>query len=100
MNGGNLTKVEELRVRILEVLNAEGKSLIADSTPPCLPPTRAIAWEHAGASIARPKPRTIWSYAVTKALAVALNPIPAVDVLGGTAVDATMVVTLGRIAPA
>jgi uncharacterized protein (DUF697 family) len=41
--------------------------------------------------------QTIWGYAVTKSLAVALNPLPAVDVLGGTAVDAAMVVNLGRI---
>ena len=32
-----------------------------------------------------------------KSLAVALNPVPAIDVFGGTAVDATMVVTLGRV---
>ena len=40
---------------------------------------------------------TIWSYAVMKSLAVALNPGAVIDVLGGTAVDVTMVVTLGKI---
>jgi uncharacterized protein (DUF697 family) len=40
---------------------------------------------------------TIWSFAVMKALGVALNPYPVADVLGGTVCDATMVVTLGRI---
>jgi len=40
---------------------------------------------------------TIWSFAVMKALGVALNPYPVADVLGGTICDATMVVTLGRI---
>ena len=41
--------------------------------------------------------RMIWNYAVTKSLAVALNPIPAVDVLGGSAIDATMVASLGKL---
>src|SRR5436189_1470937 len=40
---------------------------------------------------------TIWSFAVMKALGVALNPYPVADVLGGTVCDVTMVVTLGRI---
>jgi small GTP-binding protein len=40
---------------------------------------------------------TIWSYAVMKSLAVALNPAAVIDVVGGTAVDVTMVVTLGKI---
>jgi uncharacterized protein (DUF697 family) len=40
---------------------------------------------------------TIWSFAVMKALGVALTPYPVADVLGGTVCDATMVVTLGRI---
>ena len=40
---------------------------------------------------------TIWSYAVMKSLAVALNPSPMLDVIGGSAVDAAMVVTLGKV---
>ena len=40
---------------------------------------------------------TIWSYATMKAVAVAVNPVPAADVLGGTAVDVAMVATLARV---
>ncbi len=40
---------------------------------------------------------TIGSFAAVKALAVAVNPIPVADVIGGSAVDATMVVTLAHI---
>lgn len=90
-------QVSELRERILEVLNTEGKSLIALNAvmfaadkSDRMAALRVRLRESAAA-------RVIWSYAVTKSLAVALNPLPAVDVLGGSAVDATMVVTLGRI---
>jgi len=41
--------------------------------------------------------RTIWSYAVVKSVAVAINNVPVADVLGGSAVDVTMVVTLAHI---
>ena len=41
--------------------------------------------------------QTIGSFAAVKALAVALNPFPVADVLGGSAVDVTMVVTLAHI---
>ena len=40
---------------------------------------------------------TIWSYAAMKAVAVAVTPLPAIDVLGASAVDATMVVTLAHV---
>jgi uncharacterized protein (DUF697 family) len=40
---------------------------------------------------------TIWSFAVLKSIGVASNPFAVADVLGGTAVDAVMVVTLGKV---
>jgi small GTP-binding protein len=90
-------QIESLRLRIREVLEAEGKSLIA------LNAAMFAADKSDRMATLRVRLRedraakTIWSYAVSKSLAVALNPIPALDVLGGTAVDATMVVALGRI---
>ena len=90
-------KVEDLRARIIEVLDAEGKSLIALNAAMFaadksdrMGALRVQMRESKAAS-------TIWSYAVMKSLAVALNPGAVLDVLGGTAVDATMVVNLGRI---
>jgi len=90
-------QIEALRQRILEVLTAEGKSLIALNAvmfaadrSDRMAAMRVRLRESEAAKV-------IWSYAVTKSLAVALNPLPAVDVLGGSAVDVTMVVVLGRI---
>ena len=40
---------------------------------------------------------TVWSYAVTKAIAVALNPVPVADILGGSTVDVAMVATLAKV---
>jgi len=90
-------KIDELRERILEVLAAEGKSLIALNAAMFAADksdrmgAMRVKYREAAAS------KVIWSYAATKSLAVALNPLPAIDVLGGSAIDASMVVVLGRI---
>ncbi len=39
----------------------------------------------------------IWTMAATKAMVVALNPVPVFDVLGGLAIDTLMVVTLSKV---
>ena len=41
--------------------------------------------------------QVIWTMCGTKALVVAVNPVPVVDVLGGLATDALMIVTLSRV---
>jgi len=89
--------VENLRARILDVLDAEGKGLVALNAAMYV----ADKSDRMGALRVRMRNEkataTIWSYAVMKSLAVALNPSAVLDVLGGTAVDVTMVVTLGKI---
>ena len=90
-------QVDDLRVRILEILESEGKSLLvlnalmfaADKSDRMVA-LRVRCRESAASDL-------IWKYAVMKSLAVALNPVPAADVVGGTAVDVTMVVNLGRV---
>lgn len=89
--------VEALRIRLLEVLHREGKALLAlnaamyaaDKSDRMAALRVQMRSERAVA--------TIWGYAVTKAVAVAVNPVPAADVLGGSVVDVTMVVTLARV---
>lgn len=90
-------KVDEVRAAIVELLAADGKALVAlnaaifaaDKTDR-MNALRVRFREEESA-------RVIWSFAATKSLAVALNPVAVADVLGGVAVDAAMIVTLGRI---
>jgi small GTP-binding protein len=90
-------QVDEVRARIVELLAAEGKALIAlnaaifaaDKSDRMAALRVRFREEEAA--------RVIWSFAATKALVVAYNPVAVADVLGGIAVDATMVVTLGRL---
>ncbi len=89
--------VEPLRRRIFEVLEAEGKALVALNT--------LLAAGDAHASIVAYKlkaredvaDRMIWNFAIAKGAAVALNPIPVADMAGGLAVDVAMIVALSRV---
>jgi small GTP-binding protein len=90
-------QVEALKARILEVLEREGKALVALNA--------AMYAADKSDRIAALKVRMrdeqataiIWSYAAMKSIGVALTPLPVVDVVGGSAVDATMVVTLAHV---
>lgn len=92
-----LPKIEHLRMRILEVLEHEGQALVALNA--------AMYAADRSDKIAAMRIRmredyaqmTIWTYAGMKSVAVALNPVAVVDVLGGSAIDVAMVVTLAEV---
>lgn len=89
--------IEPLRQRILEVLEAEGKHLVAMNTLLAAADlheeivARKVALRDDAAQ------RLIWNFAIAKGAAVALNPIPVADMAGGLAVDIAMVVSLSRL---
>ena len=90
-------RVDDLKVRILEVLENDGLALLAlNAAMYAADKADRIASLRVRLR-ARRADQTIWSYAALKSIAVALNPIPAADVLGGSVVDASMVVTLAHI---
>ena len=89
--------VQALKGRILEVLEQDGLALLAlNGAMYAADKTDRIAKLRVELRD-RQANQTIWSFASFKALAVAANPAPVLDVLGGTAVDASMVVTLPPI---
>lgn len=89
--------VEQLKIRILEVLDREGKALIAlnaslyaaDTSDRLASVKVRLRDKHAN--------RAIWTFVLAKAIAVATNPAPILDVGGGLIVDTSMVATLGDI---
>jgi small GTP-binding protein len=89
--------VTELKERILRVLEREGLALIAiNAALYTADKTDRIATLRVQLRQTRAN-QLIWSYAGLKAIAVGLNPIAVLDVLGGVAVDASMIVTLANI---
>jgi small GTP-binding protein len=89
--------VVQLKARILELLAAEGKELLTlNAAMYAADKTDRIAAIRVELRDRRAR-QVIGSYAGLKAVAVALNPVAVADVLGGSAVDVTMVVTLAHI---
>ena len=89
--------VDELKARILEVLEREGLALLA------LNAAMYAADKSDRVAAVRVRLRNeaanqiIWKYALLKALAVAGNPVPVADTVGGAGADAAMVYHLGKI---
>jgi GTPase len=90
-------RVDDLKRRILEVLEQEGRVLVAlnaalfaASTSDKLVSTKLRMRE-------RPASDLILRFAVAKGVAVAVNPIPVADVASGLAIDVTMILALSRL---
>jgi small GTP-binding protein len=90
-------QIDELKATILKILNREGQSLLALNA---LIQARDAASTIAEKSIDLRQKQAedlIWQYTKYKALAVALNPIALLDVLGGTVADLALIRSLARL---
>lgn len=90
-------QTEELRQKILEILNREGRSLLALNA--------LFQAKQASESLAKKTlelryteaEEIVWNYAKYKALAVSLNPIALLDVGGGIIADLALIRALARL---
>ncbi|NEP41221.1 MAG: YcjF family protein, partial [Okeania sp. SIO2H7] len=90
-------QIEELRNKLLEIVSREGRSLLALNA---LVQARDAETALASKTIELRRSQgedLIWQYAVYKALAVALNPIAVLDVLGATVADLALIRSLARL---
>lgn len=89
--------IEALRTRLTAIIEREGKTLAALNAG--LFAGRVT--DAVGARIAQARrelaDRVIRQYCIAKAVAVALNPIPVADLLAAGALDAALVMHLGRV---
>ncbi len=90
-------QIDELKQTILKILNREGRSLLALNA--------LIQARDAESSIAQKTidlrqqqaENLIWQFTKYKALAVGLNPIAFLDILGGTVADLALIRSLSRL---
>lgn len=90
-------QVEAVKLKILEILHREGKSLVALNT--------MLYTNEVNDQLVQRKfeirddnaNQVIWNSVMTKSIAVAVNPIMMVDLLSGAAVDVAMIVALSRL---
>ncbi|MBW4554132.1 MAG: DUF697 domain-containing protein [Aphanocapsa sp. GSE-SYN-MK-11-07L] len=90
-------QVEELKLKILEILHREGKALVALNTMLYADDVneqlvqRKMLIRNSSAN------QIIWKGAITKALAIALNPVTVVDILSSLVIDIVTISTLSRL---
>lgn len=89
--------IEPLKARILEVLEREGKALVALNALLYAGDLHAEIVAHKLRIREDAANRLIWRFALIKGGVVALNPVPVADMAGGLAVDITMIVALSRL---
>ncbi|MBK4730389.1 GTP-binding protein [Oxynema sp. CENA135] len=90
-------QVDALKLKILEILDREGKSLVALNTLLYAGTVNEQIVERKMQIRDRSANRIIWNAVMTKALAIALNPLTVVDVLSGAAIDVATILTLSRL---
>jgi hypothetical protein len=90
-------QIQDLKLKILEILHREGKSLVAlntmlyagDVNEQLVKRKMTIREESAN--------QIIWKAVMTKAVAIALNPVTVLDILTATVIDVVMILTLSKL---
>ncbi len=90
-------QIDDLKETILKILNREGRSLLAlNALIQARDAQEAIAQKTLDFRQQQAED-LIWQYTKYKALAVALNPIAFLDILGGTVADLALIRSLARL---
>lgn len=90
-------QVAELESKILQILHQEGKSLVALNSMLSAARLQEQVIDYKMSSRERQADDWIWQAVMTKAVAVALNPIAALDLLGGAVIDISVILNLSKI---
>ncbi|MCG6135097.1 MAG: GTP-binding protein [Nostoc sp. LLA-1] len=90
-------QIEELKLKILEILHREGKALVAlntmlyaDNVNEQLVERKLIIREQNANQL-------IWKAVMTKAIAIALNPVTVVDILSSVVIDISLILGLSKL---
>ncbi len=92
-----LPQVEELKAKILQILDREGKSLLALNTMLYAGTVQEQIVQRKLTLRDEKANQLIWQSAVTKAVATALNPVTVLDMVSGGVIDVAMILALSRL---
>jgi small GTP-binding protein len=90
-------QIDELKQTILNILNREGRSLLALNALLQARDAEAVIADKTIELRDKEAEDLIWQFTKYKALAVALNPIAFLDVVGGTMADLALIRSLARL---
>jgi len=90
-------QVEGLRLKILEILHREGKSLVALNTMLCASESNQQLVERKMTIREEAAERLIYRGVMAKAGAIAFNPVTAIDLFTGAIIDIATILSLSRL---
>jgi GTPase SAR1 family protein len=90
-------QIEDLKLKILEILHREGKALVALNTMLFADDVNERIVERKIEIRDQSANRIIWNSVMTKAVAIALNPLTVVDIVSSAVVDVAMILSLSRL---
>jgi GTP-binding protein Era len=90
-------QVDDLKLKILEVLHREGKALVALNTMLYAGNLNERLVQRKMAIRDRAANQVIWNGVMTKAVAIALNPLTVLDLLSGAVIDIALIITLSKL---
>jgi GTPase len=92
-----LPDITALKLKILDILNRDGTALVALNTLLYADDVNTQVVQRKLDIRDRSAEDMIWNAAMAKAIAVAVNPMTALDMLGGAIVDISMIIILSRL---
>lgn len=90
-------QVGELKQKLLAILNREGKSLLALNALRQAQTAEATIARKTTSLLQSAADDLIWQFTQWKSIAIAINPIAVLDLLGGAAADLIMIRSLARL---
>ncbi|MBD1855648.1 MULTISPECIES: GTP-binding protein [Leptolyngbya] len=90
-------QVQDLKLKILEVLHREGKSLVALNSMLFADQINDRLLQRKLDIREQTANRTIWNGVMTKAIATAVNPVMVLDLISSAAIDVAMIMSLSKL---
>ncbi|QZZ18627.1 GTP-binding protein [Leptothermofonsia sichuanensis E412] len=90
-------QIADLKLKILEILHREGKSLVALNSMLYADEANERLVERKMEIRDQSANRIIWNGVMTKAVAIALNPVTVVDILSSAVIDIVMILSLSKL---
>ena len=90
-------QIEELKLKILEILQREGKDLVALNTMLYADNLNEQLVQRKLAIRDLAANQLIWQAVIAKAVAIALNPLTVVDILSGAVIDVVLILGLSKL---
>jgi GTPase len=90
-------QVQDLKLKILEILHQEGKSLVALNTMLYADDVNEQLVQRKMAIRDESANQLIWKAVIAKSIAIALNPVTAIDIISGAAIDVATIIALSKL---